>query len=471
MRILYFLLIVGLLGVYATFQPNNAHAEASQMRRLPVDRPMAQHPMGDGPNLSTRDPLTLAKAIQIAMTHNPEIAAVRHDFAASVATLESTKAGRWPTLNLESGYANYLDPQRLIPARYNGEPGVFGRQIYRTDVVLKLPLFTGGRITSNIDAAELLSLSEQKRLARTREEMVFNVSSVFYTILNQREVIRSFEFSINTMGNHRKQVADLLAAKKAARVDLLRVEVRLADLRQSLLREQSALAAQKRLLINLMGVDAEVDRMTVERKFQEEPDLVLTAQELVSTALRRRKDYLAAKDRLEAQARRVDSAKAGYWPTINLVGSYGMKGAPNPSDEGSDTESVEDIGFLGVTLAVPLFEGGFTAARVRQERAVLGAARERLRRLQLQIRREVETALLDIQSSTQRIEATRRAIEQAKESLRIERMKYDLGSGSMTDVLDAQSALLQSQTNLARAEADYQISKAKLRLATGKEAL
>jgi outer membrane protein TolC len=69
-----------------------------------------------------------------------------------------------------------------------------------------------------------------------------------------------------------------------------------------------------------------------------------------------------------------------------------------------------------------------------------------------------------------RIEATRQAIEQARESLRIERLKYDLGSGSMTDVLDAQSALLQSETNSARALADYHIATAKLKLATGEEA-
>lgn len=78
---------------------------------------------------------------------------------------------------------------------------------------------------------------------------------------------------------------------------------------------------------------------------------------------------------------------------------------------------------------------------------------------------------MNVRSAGARIEAIRTAIAQAQESLRIERMKYDLGSGSMTDVLDAQTALLQSETNLARAVADYRIAHASLKLATGEYSL
>jgi outer membrane protein TolC len=118
-------------------------------------------------------------------------------------------------------------------------------------------------------------------------------------------------------------------------------------------------------------------------------------------------------------------------------------------------------------LDLPIFEGGRIEARVRQERARLSAEQERLRRLELQIRLDVETAILNIGSSAQRVEATGKAIDQAEESLRIEREKYDLGRGSITDVLDAQSALLDSQTNYYLALADYSTASAQLKLAVG----
>jgi len=67
------------------------------------------------------------------------------------------------------------------------------------------------------------------------------------------------------------------------------------------------------------------------------------------------------------------------------------------------------------------------------------------------------------------VRALDKAIEQARESLRIERQKYDLGMGSMTDVLDAQTALLQSETSTYRALADFRTALARLDLATGGE--
>ena len=60
-----------------------------------------------------------------------------------------------------------------------------------------------------------------------------------------------------------------------------------------------------------------------------------------------------------------------------------------------------------------------------------------------------------------------KAVEQARESLRIEREKYNLGKGAIVDVLDAQSAMLDSQTNYYRALADYNTAIAQFRLAVG----
>jgi outer membrane protein TolC len=118
---------------------------------------------------------------------------------------------------------------------------------------------------------------------------------------------------------------------------------------------------------------------------------------------------------------------------------------------------------------IPIFEGGRVEARVRDQRAKLASAKERFRKLDLQIRLDVETALLNVNSSWERTEAIKKTIEQAQESFRIERQKYDLGKGAIVDVLDAQSALLDSQTNYDRALADYNIALAQLRLAMGGE--
>jgi outer membrane protein TolC len=127
------------------------------------------------------------------------------------------------------------------------------------------------------------------------------------------------------------------------------------------------------------------------------------------------------------------------------------------------------VGRAGLVLEVPIFEGGQVDAGIREQRANLAAAQERLRLLDLQVRLEVETALFNVESSAERAAAVRTSIAQAKESLRIEQQKYSLGKGAIVDVLDAQTALLETETTYYRVLADYHTAIAQLKLAMGEE--
>lgn len=419
------------------------------------------------PAATIQGPMTLDEAIRVALANNPAVAATAYDVDAARAQRDLAAGQRLPSLHAVGGYNHYLDGQRLIAASENNQPGAFSRNIFGGDLVVAMPLFTGGRITSEIKAAELLQKASEHRLSRTREELVFNVSSVFYGILAQREVIESLEFSKKALQEHVKRIQDLIAAQKAAKVDQLRTEVRVADLQQQLVRERNVLAIQERVLTNLLGLKKAENPIAPAGKLTLAEATVPGTDQALQQALSDRPDYLAARSALEAQAKAVDAARAAQWPTVALEGSYGGRWAAGTTDRPSGTDSSGDVGRVGVVVDIPIFEGGRIEARIRQERFRLMAARERLRQLELQVQLDVETAVLNVGSARERVKATETAIEQAKESLRIEREKYDLGKGAITDVLDAQSALLDSQTNYYRALADYNVALAQLRLATG----
>ena len=409
--------------------------------------------------------LNLEQIIATALENNPDIAAGRADVDAAAAQRDIAAGARWPSVHAIGGYTHFQDPVRLSQATRNGEAGLFSRDIFGADVVVALPLYTGGRITNEIRASDLIRLSTEHRLARTREELVFNVSSTYYSILGQRRVLDSLEFSRKALDEHRQRITDLMEAQKAAKVDLLRTDVRLADIEQRLVREENVLAIQYRVLGNLMGLD---ERMSVPIVAGELPPPVTGEGGLMAvTSTGERADYLAAEAVVDAQARRVAIARGARWPTVSARGSYGGRWAGHATDTGPGTDEFEDVGAAGVFVDIPLFEGGRISAQIRRERAALAAAGERLRKLALQVGLDVQTALLNIGSARKRIEATQAAVDQGKESLRIEQEKYALGKGSITDVLDAQSALLDSQTSYYRGLADYHIAQAQLTFATG----
>jgi outer membrane protein TolC len=445
-----FLLLVSLLFAFQTIRPFDVKAD--------------------------EESFTLQKCIEVALVNNPDIAGRRWEVTQAEAQKDGSLGARWPSIRATGSYNYYyFDTQRLIPTRENSEPGVFSHNITSADLVLSMPLFTGGQITNRIKASELLMAAAEHRLVRTREELVFNVTSVFNAILGQQNVIGSILFSVNVLKQQIGRIKDLISVQKGTKVDLLRTEVRLANLEQRLLQEENTLLIQQRVLDNLMGVKEREKPILIEGQLILIP-LDVKTEEILPRALSRREDYLATKSETEAQERRVEIARGGRWPTLSLKGLYGLRYAPSPipiptniKPDARGLDNSHSVGSVGLFVDIPLFEGGQINARIQEEQAKLAIQRERLRKLALQIRLEVETSGANVNSIRQRIITTEKSVEQAKESFDIEKEKYQFGKSTITDVLDVQGALLEAESIYYRALADHETAKAQLRLATGEK--
>jgi outer membrane protein TolC len=413
-------------------------------------------------------PLSLKQCIDAALANNPELLAGRDELDFFLAQRDIAAANHWPKLDVVGGYSDYLDPVRLAPAQYNGELGSFGRHSLGSDLVLSVSLFAGGQISNDIKAAGLQQEAAERRLARKTQELVFYVSRAFYGILAQEQMVKSLDFSRNAMLEHRNQVEQLLSAGKAAKVDLMRVEVRLADLEQKVLSARNVLRVQHCALAKLVGRPA--DQLPTELEGElSSTETEISPEESLLKAYESRSDYLAEQFTVKAQAARVEVARGAFWPSLSLQASYGGRWLLDPTEVPPGGEQCEDVGQVALSMKVPVFRGGELSSRLAGERAKLAAAQQRLREIRLRVRQEVETAVLNMDSAGERMRVMRKAIEQAEESLRIERERYRLSKGSVTDVLDAQAELLDAQTSYFGALVDCNVSIAQLRLAIGEE--
>lgn len=421
----------------------------------------------NGPKVSQRT-ITLKQAIEIGLSNNSGITAARWDSEAARARRHQAIGQQLPRISLVGSYTHYLDNQRLFPAGLPGDPTLLSKDISSGDIVLTFPIFNGGRLVNQTRAAELLYQASAHDLSRSREELVFNITSIYYTILAQHQVIKSQEFSLNTLEEHVKRIDALMQARKAANVDKLRTEVQLANVHQQLVRERNLIAIQYRILKNLLGTEEYTDTLTLQGDLSiDTSGSVISIDTSITAALNSRDDYLAAKVTVEAQARKIDIAKSSCLPSVYLRGSYGVRSAIGQTvGTGND---LGDAGGVGLSMEMPIFEGGKLLAIVKEQQANLAAAQERLLKIKQQVRFEVESAVLSIQSSRERLNAIMKSIEQAKEGYRIEQQKYNLGNGAIVDVLDAQNALLESETTYYRVLAEFHIAQAQLKLARGEE--
>ncbi|MFO7937354.1 MAG: TolC family protein [Kiritimatiellia bacterium] len=408
--------------------------------------------------------LTLGVAIGIALTNNPGIAAKAYDVEASDALYDRAWGALLPKVEARAGLTQYRQNRIINPRR----PGTidtiyFADRQLSGDIVLRTPLFAGGRLIKGVRAADLSRHAVLRDLAHTREELVFNVSSIYYSIMAQKSVVQSLKFSQDVLDEHLKKIREMIRAQKAAKVDELRTEVRMADLEQQLVEEKNILAIQRQAFINMLGINIRCDSPpAVTGGFRNTTAFHLNHSASIAKAFVFRNDYRAMRLALKAQAEKVDIARGRHLPDVMLEATTGNRwDARNTTDD-------NEVGSVGVAVSLPIFEGGMINAEIRRERAKLHAMQERLREKELRIRLEVETAILNINSSLERVRATEKSIEQAIESLRVEREKYSFAKGSITDVLDAQAALLTTQVSYSRALADHSTAIAEYNFAVGK---
>lgn len=464
MKKLTFLLAFGLLGGCSIIPMHGTDPYGSIQEIQPVVGQIL--PAASKPIDFSKETLTRKRAIETALAGNPEIQAKNWDTEAARARHEKAGGGRLPNLKLQGGYNYNVNDLRLLAATRDGERGLFSQNIIAGDLVLSLPLYTGGRLVNQVKAADLLYQAASHQLARSKGELVFNVNSMFNSILAQKRAIKSLEHSQKYLTEHTDRIEALIASKKAAKVDRMRTEVRLADIEQRLVKEKNMLAIQHKVLANLLGLLNFTGELKVKGDLCMAPVIALPdLQTALAKARKQRGDYLAARAALEAQAKNVDIARSGKSPKLSVQGSYGGRWAVGSTTGIGDEEG--DVGRIGLMLEMPLFEGGQVDADIREQQAKLATAQARFRALELKIQLEIETALLGFQSSKERITAIQKSVELAKESLRIEQLKYDLGKGAIVDVLDAQSALLEAETTHCKVMADYHTASAQLKLAMG----
>jgi outer membrane protein TolC len=120
-------------------------------------------------------------------------------------------------------------------------------------------------------------------------------------------------------------------------------------------------------------------------------------------------------------------------------------------------------------MNVNLFSGGSTRADVMKSRSQQYQLLEQRAKLVDDIRLEVQKYMLDLENARERNQVTRDAMEQAKENLRMNRVRYEEGVGTATEVLDAVNLTTVAEMNYYRAIYDFRRAEAGLHYATGKD--
>jgi len=188
---------------------------------------------------------------------------------------------------------------------------------------------------------------------------------------------------------------------------------------------------------------------------------------LPSTLLERRPDIAAAERRVMAANARIGIARAAFFPVLNLTARFGSE-AGEFSDLFQWSSRVWALGpTAGGILLAPLFDGGRNRAGLDSALAVLDAEIAAYRQSVLGAFREVEDALVGLETLSRQSAAVAAARVAAERAYAVAQARYDAGQTAYLDVLDARRTLVTMRRSEAALTGERALSTVALVRALG----
>jgi outer membrane protein TolC len=429
--------------------------------------------MPSGAAAQTTLPLSLEDAIQRGVGHDPRLAEGRsREIAASTEVTSKTTLGR-PTVTTS---ASYLRTNHVPPYGVPGPGGTFNvifpdvPNNYRVRAEVDVPLYTSGRVDSQVDVARANERASVEDLRASEQDVRLDIARAYWGLVTARENARVLQQALD---REDAWVADVKARVDAGVLppnDLLSAQAQRARESVGLIQAKNDAAVAQIALGLLIGVgpDSAIEPTTrVNESLAGVSALESqTAVALAASAREQRGERLGLQAR---QAGFAAGATAALSTTKPIIAALGGVQPARPNERFVPRKDQWDLSWdLGVNLTWPLWDGGRARADAATATAQAEAVSHRIEQFDARLALEVRQCLLDLASSRAALVASEEGVAAATEAHRVVTERFNAGVATSTDVLDAQLALIQAELDRTRLLAGLRLNEARLLRAMGR---
>ena len=294
---------------------------------------------------------------------------------------------------------------------------------------------------------------------QARQDLILRVVVAYDDVLLADQNVRAAEEALRSAEANSEQVRNLHQAGQVVDSDLLSAQVFLSQIRTRDIQAKNRLALAQLSFSRELGLGLD-DLRQPAGTLAERPLVEKTAPEWEQSALGHRPALRMAQLHAQASADQQSRAKAEFGPKLGLFADLERDAATLGGPSGTNWNA-------GARLELNLLAGGADRYRLVEAQAGKRQADRQLDWVESGVRLEVRQALLDLEAARARAQAARDAVEQARESLRIVQNRYTAGLTTVTELLRAQTAQLDIQTDYLAALHDWHVATARLEHAAG----
>lgn len=416
-------------------------------------------------------PLTLGEAVLLALQENPGLKAAGLSVPAAEAQVARARARFLPQISLAQSFTNSDNPARVFTDKLNqrrfsaqdflldnlNNPAPFSN--WRTGLLARQPIFQAGEAYLGYQQARLQKDMAELQVLTHRQQLIYRVTQAYFGRQLAEARLEVIKEAKNTAAANRKLVQSRFDTGAVIRADLLSADVHLAHLTQEELTAAGQVKIAQSALATAVGIPELAARPLAPAPREPAP-LPGRLAELKQVAEDKRPDLKRLTMAARVARQEITKARLNFLPRLDVMAEYDID-QQYLLGSGADSYTVMAV------LHLNLFNGLARLAREREARAQEAQVREQQREFLDQIRHQVTESVEHLKTAHARLKVGQAAMEQARESLRLIRLRYEEGLTIMVDLLTAEDAKKEAELNYLTALFDTHLAQAGLELALG----
>ncbi|MBC6475891.1 MAG: TolC family protein [Hormoscilla sp. GM102CHS1] len=451
-------------------------------QRPPVRRELENSPelyLDPGPNplqfpttpeeveIQGTQPLTLQQVLDLARRNNRDLQVAQLRLEQAKAQLREALAAEYPTLTAQGDITRSQSAQGQISEANENPTSALDRDAPTTTLTgtlaLNYDIYTSGLRSANIRVGKKQVRLSELEIERLQEEVRLAVTESYYDLQQSDEQVRIREQAVRNAESSLRDAQALERAGVGTRFAVLQSQVQLAEEEQRLTEAISQQRLSRRILVEQLSLPQFIDISAADPveiagtwNIPLDQSIILAFQNRVEL-----ETQLVTRE-LNQQQRLARLATLG--PQISLFANYNV--FELNSDDNLSTQQGSGDGYsFGARVTWNLFDGGQAKAQAAQEEAETAIAETTFADQRNEIRLQVEQSYFNLISSFDNIGTASVALEQAKEALRLARLRFQAGVGTQTDVINSETDLTQAEFNRVQAVLGYNRALANLQRA------
>lgn len=410
--------------------------------------------------------LTLNKALSYALENKAEAKKAKLKVENSEYQIQEIRSRALPQISANGGLNNNPILQTTVIDGNNfGAPGttiqaVFGQKwISTAGVSLNQTLFDQSVFTG-LKAAKTTREFYQINEQLTIEQVIERVANAYYQVYVQQQKLIVIDNNLKNTTKVRNIIDGQFKNGLAKKIDLDRITVRVNNVNSLRLQIINAITLQENALKFYIGMPIESKIIIPKTEFEVTPQNLETPINVTDKT-----EYQLLKKQEQLLGFQKKAVEALYYPTLTLNGNYNYIGQGQEFPLFAKPENGvywSDFASIGLNLRVPIFSGFGIRSKVRQAENDLKSIKEDLEETKLALDLSFENAKKQIENSLITIKSQKENAILAQDVLDNTNNNYSQGLAPLTDLIDAENALIEAQNNYTNAILDYKLAEIQL---------